>query len=476
MNSLTNTPVNYWLGEYVAQDWHPQFQVINQLSELPKLDDNHMIDLMVISASLFAKDDGALAGKEQPSSKDTSLQDALLQNIRKNTSTALVLVLVEEESLLSDYLANGLWGNEALGKIDKYQKNRSFLQLNPFVNKEYQLLSYLWLHSYTLVPLSTPKENHLYTYPLLNCWKIEPFEVNQFLSTIERKHWLEKEQHVNRIRHCSSCHSGHLNYVDTCPSCNNIDIALQASLHCFNCGHVGTQSNFKKLDTLACPNCLMTLRHIGVDYDRPLENQHCNSCDNLFVDADVQAQCLDCHSKHAIDDLIINNPYTYKLSTFGKQLVRTGNTGLIATLFTNELLPFLQFSQIINWQNKLAIRHEQTHQILAFELINFEKVIRDIGDSDAFAKIDAIRNKIRSSLRDTDLYSVFTPNSALMLFPDTDTQGIKIVLDKLKAIQQLQADYKIEFSIKQLSLPNKEMPEDNLDWIAHHLIPVNVEV
>jgi len=53
MNSLTNTPVNYWLGEYVAQDWHPQFQVINQLSELPKLDDNHMIDLMVISASLF---------------------------------------------------------------------------------------------------------------------------------------------------------------------------------------------------------------------------------------------------------------------------------------------------------------------------------------------------------------------------------------------------------------------------------------
>ncbi|MGB0938215.1 MAG: hypothetical protein ACPGTQ_12210 [Colwellia sp.] len=483
MDSLPTQKLNYWLGEYTAEDWHPKFHVITDLSEIETTQstnsahsahaansskDNHIIDLIVVAPS--AKNSTKKTSTDNLNA--SSSQDKILQAIRANTNTSLSLLLVHEESSLSNYLANGLWGEDALNKIEDFQKNKSLLQLNPLVSDDYKLLSYLWLHSYVLTPLSTPKESNLYTYPLLACWDVAPEKTNNLLLTINRKHWIEQERHINRTRHCNSCNSGHLNYVDTCPSCNGLDISVRASLHCFNCGHVGVQDSFKKLDTLSCPNCLMTLRHIGVDYDRPIENQHCNSCDTLFIDAQVQAQCLDCNTSHAVNDLIVNNIYSYRLSTFGKQLVRTGNSGLIATLFSNELLPFLQFSQILNWQNKIAIRYEQVHQILALELVDFEKVMNEIGDSNAFIKIDALRKRIRSALRETDLYSLFTPHSALMFFPHTDDEGIKIVIDKLYDIQASQTEHTIKFSIKKLSLPNADLPLDHLEWIAENLEPI----
>ncbi|MCK5818845.1 MAG: hypothetical protein KAH18_06250 [Psychromonas sp.] len=36
---------------------------------------------------------------------------------------------------------------------------------------------------------------------------------------------------------------------------------------------------------LECLYCLQRLCHIGVDYDRPIENQHCNICDTIFIKA-----------------------------------------------------------------------------------------------------------------------------------------------------------------------------------------------
>ena len=464
--------INYWIGEYLPLPWHPKFTVIKQLSDIPVSTSKQSVDLIVIASP--EKNDKTQDTTNTDTGTGTE-QDSLLQAIRKNANTALTLVLVHEVSPLSKHLANGLWTESPLDKISQYQEHKSFVQLNPSISTAYKLLNYLWLHGHTLAPLSTPQASYLYLYPLLSCWDISTTEAGQFLFTLERKHWLQKEEHINRTRHCVSCHSGHLNYIDTCPSCKGIDIDFQASLHCFNCGHVGTQDAFKNLDTLACPNCLITLRHIGVDYDRPIENQHCNSCNTLFIDANVQAQCLDCQESNSINDLIVNNIYSYKLSTYGKQLVRRGGSELIATMFTDELLPFLQFSQLVNWQNKLARRYEQIHQILSFEILNFEEVLHEIGDIKTFAQIDAIRNKIRSTLRDTDLYTAFTQHSALMFFPQTDSEGLAIVINKLHDIQQLQSGTKIEFSIKQLTLPNNDMPEDNRDWITDNLVPVNSE-
>ena len=122
-------------------------------------------------------------------------------------------------------------------------------------------------------------------------------------SSLSSHSWLQQKQQENlleagelldRLRQCPSCSSSRLNYVDVCPECHALDIVREPSLHCFVCGHVGPQQAFLKGDALVCPNCLSQLRHIGSDYDRPLENYRCRSCGAFFVDAEVDVRCIDC--------------------------------------------------------------------------------------------------------------------------------------------------------------------------------------
>lgn len=43
-----------------------------------------------------------------------------------------------------------------------------------------------------------------------------------------------------------------------------------------------------------CPKCHKTLRHIGIDYDRPASLYHCTDCDQTFLNPDTTALCTYC--------------------------------------------------------------------------------------------------------------------------------------------------------------------------------------
>ncbi|MFD2883408.1 hypothetical protein ACFS4T_13870 [Pseudomonas lini] len=133
------------------------------------------------------------------------------------------------------------------------------------------------------MPCATPKSPQHYRYPLLEALA-DAEQVNPFvwLSLMVQHDWLEEGVLVDRVRLCSDCGSGRLNYIDVCAECQAMDISRQPSLHCFTCGHVGHQESFLKDGLLLCPNCLNRLRHIGSDYDRPLENYRCRSCQAFF--------------------------------------------------------------------------------------------------------------------------------------------------------------------------------------------------
>jgi GGDEF domain-containing protein len=441
----------YWLGEFTPSDWYPDFSIIKHTDAIPK----ELTTPILIVVSLHGK-----------------VQDEALQAIRANEATALSMVLVCHQSELSDSLANGLWQDDFEILTKKYLLKSKQVNLDFSNDIAYKLLCYLWIHSTQLKPQLVPFEKHLYEYPLLCAWGINAQDSFTWLLSVKRKGWLVAEKLINRVRFCANCSSGHLNYVDICPQCASIEIEAQSSLHCFNCGHVGKQDDFKKLAMLECPNCLQSLRHIGVDYDRPIENMHCRSCDNLFNEGAVQANCLHCQSHNQIDDLHVRNISTYTLSDVGGRLVRKGNSQFLFDWSSGENMSTEQFSWLINWQNKLALRHQQSHLIIAIEVLNLQSTIKQAGEIMTFLQLDALKERLKSVIRETDISCSLSQNTLLLFLPSTHIEHAGPIYMKLKEKLQLQFSSRLDIQIKALSLPAQKMAIDTLVWIMNKLSTV----
>lgn len=396
-------------------------------------------------------------------------QDQSLIALRQHEATALCQILVCHDSPLSPYLANGRWDDNYAEKYQAYMLRRQQIKL-AYDSDSHKLLCYLWCHQDAmLAPRLIPEQKHLYEYPLLNAWGMSAEDSISWLSELQRNSWIAKADLSNRLRFCPSCHSGHLNYIDVCPQCKGINIEHQSSLHCFNCGHVGVQQSFRKLNTLSCPNCFEGLRHIGVDYDRPIENQHCNDCQDLFVDALVVAECLHCKHSSEINKLHVRNVHSFKLAPHGRAFVLQGYSPTFFNFNLGEQMTREQFYWLVDWQNKLAKRHGQTHCILSVQMPNVVEFLSAEGEARGFAQLDALRERLRSVIRVTDACSNDTQDGLLMLFPMTDMSQLKSIYRKLFNLMELQSASKIELSVKAVTLP-AEIGENVANWLTDQLL------
>lgn len=451
--SITHIPFDYmvWLGSYEYQPWHPKFETYRCLNDI--ISKGIKPKIIVLSTS-------------------PDKQDSLLLSLKRHNLTSHCFTLVNQKSLLSTHLSDGLWLKDFNKGYQKYISRQKQIKLHYNDNISYKLLSYLWLHNASIItPKASPSNAFLYYYPILKSWGINEKNSFSWLNELKNKNWIEKHSLINRLRLCPSCLSGHLNYIDVCPYCHSIDIEQQSSLHCFNCGHIDTEARFAKLTTLNCPNCLQSLRHIGVDYDRPIENFHCNNCDTLFIDALVEAACLDCQTTSTLDDLHVRNVYSYKLTTQGCDLVRHGHEKGQFSITLGEQMSREQFYWLIDWQNKLALRHKKNHSILSLQLINVAELLASEGEQRGLAQLNALHERIRSVIRMTDACTNYTQDGLLMLLPMTDLENLETIYKKLHIIKELQASSKIEFSIKFIKLPAEIEPNVS-DWLNNELTKI----
>ncbi|MGI2258275.1 hypothetical protein [Shewanella sp. GXUN23E] len=376
--------------------------------------------------------------------------DELLMALRREPATALSLIFVTSASAMSAHLANGLWQQGWYQTAEMFLQRQQLWQLEPGDNLELRLLSYLWLHpGSTLEPLKTPATAQLYDYPLLTAWGIEQSGQIGWLNALTQKGWLESQQLVNRVRYSPCCHSSRLNYLDSCPACQDINIQLQTSLHCFNCGHIASEQSFRKQTGLSCPNCYQTLRHIGVDYDRPIENQQCLHCKTLFVDAAVSAQCLECNTSHELQDLIVSNVCRYGLTLAGQLLARQG---VVANLFTDyggNQMSLSQFCWLANWQNQLAKRHQHCHSILAVKLANDEQLC---GGAMQLKELEILQQRICAIVRTTDACTQYTEAGMLFLLPFTQAHSVRTLVNKFIELKQ-SFSVPLYFDFRSVSLP-----------------------
>lgn len=335
---------------------------------------------------------------------------------------------------------------------------------------EERALAWLWLRSrgavHAVRDASVPQH---YRYPLLEALA-DSEEINQFswLQLMGQQGWLEAGELIDRLRLCTNCGSGRLNYVDVCPECQALDIGRQPSLHCFTCGHVGPQEHFLKEGLLLCPNCLTRLRHIGSDYDRPLENYRCRNCQAFFVDAAVEARCLDCGENHEPGKLRVREVRHFRLGEAGRLRCREGFSATSANMDSFgslNLLPRQAFLELLNWQLQLTTRHrDPPFSLLGLRYVNLLELLSQLGEMRGHALLDGLVERLQEAVRETDRCCRLSEEVLWLLMPHTDAAGLEVVRQRLaKGAERLTIEKatRIEVRLATFTAPDEQVEQED---------------
>lgn len=300
-----------------------------------------------------------------------------------------------------------------------------------------------------------------YAYPVVEALLGDAEDAFTWLDRWAQRHVLEVEALVDRVRLCEACASAHLSYLDVCPACGSLDIASKKMLHCFTCGHVGPHESFMQQERLRCPKCEVVLRHIGVDYDRPLQQEQCRKCSYLFVDAEVRGVCMACGAANAPERLPARAIAIYRLGEAGALLARQGSSVPVfaGMSLVNYVAPDL-FERLIEWQVALARRHPETHffSVIGVRAKNLESLVGVLGRSQTGALIDTFADRLREILRVTDI-TTRTEEHLWLLAPRASAADAEMLIRRIVSLARAtrQKDgHKLEFTTTACTIPGKD--------------------
>lgn len=163
-----------------------------------------------------------------------------------------------------------------------------------------------------------------YDYPLadllLDTGTGETMEILEDMA----RHGIFETVPVDRVFVCPGCHGYRVPVKELCPECHSSNLRTESSMHHFRCGYVAPESEFMVHGRPICPKCHASLRHIGVEYNRPGLFSVCHDCGHWVSEPQLRAWCVDCNAYHAPNELIPVHIKRFALSKNGVQIARAG--------------------------------------------------------------------------------------------------------------------------------------------------------
>lgn len=357
----------------------------------------------------------------------------------------------------------------ARAELAKHGLNIDFSSLIPAE----KLLLYLYVRGeYELIPRYTPEAKSLYVYPIAEY--LGPKDTGtEWVHRIAQSQLLSPVRLINRIRLCKACGSGHLSFVDVCPSCSSIEIKHTPSIHCFTCGHTSRKMDFEQDGALACPKCETRLRHIGVDYDLPTAQYACRQCHSFSMEAKVVAHCLDCDTKEEPDRLDIQEVYSLTLNSKGVEALRQGHfhDSFAVAKESSHVIP-AYFKHLLQWSVIAQQRYgNMSFGVLLVEFTNIPELLSLLGASKVYSMINEYAGRIRQILRESDVTSIDTSERLWVLMPFSAPENIEErLLSKSKEIQS-SSGARFDIRITSLYAPRDiALSGKNPENIMHALI------
>jgi hypothetical protein len=289
----------------------------------------------------------------------------------------------------------------------------------------------------TFLAVVDSNSNFGYTYPILSV-NFDSFEESKVLEVLE---WAEKENLIwpdfqDRVYLCHNCKGGHLSFREICPNCDSANIKSEDLVHHFPCGYIGPMSDFKnKIDTvLNCPKCSKSLRHIGVDYDKPSVINNCQNCNDVFQDYLVKAKCMQCKVDADVQFLLSKNINTYKLTKKGRN---AAVGGIFAADYADNnsivgALDFKTFSTLMHYeQERTKSSAALNSNLIVFYFENIFDLYKIVGKTKENSLLTEFVELIRNNIKPSDFICVNNPSIISICINDVvvdsaRTEAIKI--------------------------------------------------
>jgi GGDEF domain-containing protein len=336
----------------------------------------------------------------------------------------------------------------------------------------FRVLLYMYVRGIEISPVKDWQSPHIYVYPTVQALVGFSEQVDNWLLAQTQRSLLEKGQLVDRLRRCPHCNLANPSYVDVCTNCRSINIHQDSFLHCFTCGAVKTENDFlTQSGQLVCPQCNERLRHIGTDYDRPLENYTCSDCNSSFSDPLIVAVCPRCERVTEPEDLEVKNYRTYSLTEKAIIAAKTGHIEEPATLLDSlDNVKFPHFIFLFNWLFSMAQRYkEEVFTIFSIRATHFGQIEEEVGIVRLLELVDEYVKRVKSHLRATDVTSLGEKNDIWFLLPKTNLEGRAIVIDRIIKSQtdalQKESHTTLGLRVSALTIPSETREHDTPEKI-----------
>ncbi|MEL6635605.1 MAG: hypothetical protein AAFW73_08020 [Bacteroidota bacterium] len=305
-------------------------------------------------------------------------------------------------------------------------------------------LQYLYTREVDLQPFRSREAKIGYVFPYLSSL-IEDREVPILLDILkkaEEEGWLEGEL-IDRVNLCKDCYGGYLNFRESCPKCHSIDLVAVELIHHFRCAHIGPASDFERGDKLICPKCDKELRHIGIDYDKPSEIYHCNSCGHESQETTMKAKCVDCGTVNELQHLQTRAIKNYQVTAFGRDLAIGG-----FKKFDPQEVPLQQDQRILAYEVWHIFYQHELQRIQLRKLNSYLGALRlkeaPLAHLDQTTREKIMRESlltISHYIRPVDSVTARDLNTFLLLLPEIKAKDIKVLHEILDYnIQKLLGD------------------------------------
>jgi DNA-binding response OmpR family regulator/GGDEF domain-containing protein len=288
-------------------------------------------------------------------------------------------------------------------------------------------------------PQHDPQTAIGFTYPLVEAAFDVPKErCVQILEELVADGLLDRKL-TNKVNVCPACGWHTINFVELCPQCRSLDTEVQDVVHHFACAYVGAWSEFRKGLELVCPKCDKVLRHMGLDYDKPMETFVCNDCHHVFNEARIDGQCLHCGKMTPAVEIETLKVHTYMPNAKTNRAVAHGRLyglDIRSVLYDDRSRTFRKDFLIFEIDREIY-RARRYDSPLCLALLNVSGMEESPGARDpaVFAQVqNAVFEAVSGALRDLDILSIIDDGLAAVLLPETDPVGAVQLTERIRTI------------------------------------------
>ncbi|MCB9194873.1 MAG: hypothetical protein H6598_01435 [Flavobacteriales bacterium] len=221
----------------------------------------------------------------------------------------------------------------------------------------------------------------------------------------------------DRVYLCTSCNGGYLNYREVCPQCSSSHSTTEDMVHHFPCAYIGPIKDFQNTidDELNCPKCNKTLRHIGVDYDKPSVLHTCQNCNHRYQDYHVKAKCISCLHDNPIENLVSKEIKTYSLTRKGRSIAYNG---YVSTTRDFDEVPgtvkYDVFKIMLKYEIERLRQNDYTSNIGFMHLANAGEIYSRLGLDRQKSLIAEMISILRHNLRSADFIAFYDASTLIL--------------------------------------------------------------